>query len=951
MEATGQALYDSQSANALRRLRFTPPHLQILTNQLLTSKSSPWLNRVFTGEGYYASAHITVPFCERLLTSILHITNKINLLTNQHSIMNLKKLLLASVALTTLSPGAWAEDVTSTYLVNPSFEILKAADGTTDVTVKTTLSNGLYGWEVIATTNYQVESKASGSSTGFPASGSAAFDASNGTYYYFNRQGWGDMDGELKTKTSQAVPAGLYYFVFDYKAADYTNNKNSGRNGTTLGINVYGSDGATKIAALPALRHSYSTSNDSSNPGTDSYMVDAAWKQMGILFEVSEEQVLTFSIVQNLKSYGRSDVVYDNCHLIKVDSETSLTGMIANYDFEQRNEYGWTNGRINSGQQYTDAPNSYYQDAWNATYNMYQTITLPAGVYQVKAATRAIATIQNANIYSLVPDSYDNENYSTDITAVGNTDGELGNGWGWSTVNFIVPETKDVTIGFYSECGSSKWAGADDYSLTYVREVGADDLAALWSKKVEKANAAMTARELPESNIAKVNLTAEVAKTSINSYDEVATLKALVDAYNTAADDALYKDEKLKPAIAAAEALKGINVGTGAFQRPESAETALEAAIAAAQAVYDDANATTDNAKEEVEALATAQTAFTDAELNAPSESDAYNLVLNCNSDKDFDGNAVTFTSGNSTSGGYAIAYSNKAGTTNYGQAVYFKKVEDATNTYLVYIKDKDGDAHYIGVGANYGGDNYQLRATDDAAKALNILVSVSTTKDGEYQLKNTTANQYIGSNGNSGFYTASNYSTFNLLPAAEYPVRRSVAEGKFGTIILPYAAALPEGATAYSVKEISDEAVTLEEVTELSACVPYIIGEGTYNFSGLATAAKASYDGNNLTGVFAATAAPVGSYVLQTQDETQAFYVVEADNQPTLAANRAYLTVPSSSESAALRINIGGEATGVEAVKALTEGKAEIYDLSGRKLNTLQKGINIVNGVKVIVK
>jgi hypothetical protein len=51
------------------------------------------------------------------------------------------------------------------------------------------------------------------------------------------------------------------------------------------------------------------------------------------------------------------------------------------------------------------------------------------------------------------------------------------------------------------------------------------------------------------------------------------------------------------------------------------------------------------------------------------------------------------------------------------------------------------------------------------------------------------------------------------------------------------------------------------------------------------------------------------------------------------------------------LRISFENTTTGVEAVKALTDGEAQIYDLNGRKLSKLRKGINIVNGVKVIVK
>ena len=82
-------------------------------------------------------------------------------------------------------------DITKEFLTNPSFEDLRTTDGTADVTVKTSLDKGLYGWEVASMSNYQVESEESGSSTGFPADGSGKIKPTEGTYYYFNRQGWG----------------------------------------------------------------------------------------------------------------------------------------------------------------------------------------------------------------------------------------------------------------------------------------------------------------------------------------------------------------------------------------------------------------------------------------------------------------------------------------------------------------------------------------------------------------------------------------------------------------------------------------------------------------------------------------------------------------------------------------------------------------------------------------
>ncbi|MBQ0046091.1 MAG: T9SS type A sorting domain-containing protein [Prevotellaceae bacterium] len=75
------------------------------------------------------------------------------------------------------------------------------------------------------------------------------------------------------------------------------------------------------------------------------------------------------------------------------------------------------------------------------------------------------------------------------------------------------------------------------------------------------------------------------------------------------------------------------------------------------------------------------------------------------------------------------------------------------------------------------------------------------------------------------------------------------------------------------------------------------------------------------------------------------------------IPAYRAYFAGNVSPSGAPLRINIDDdEATAIAAISALTEGKAEIYDMSGRRIQSLQNGVNIVkygNGItkKVIIK
>ena len=88
----------------------------------------------------------------------------------------------------------------------------------------------------------------------------------------------------------------------------------------------------------------------------------------------------------------------------------------------------------------------------------------------------------------------------------------------------------------------------------------------------------------------------------------------------------------------------------------------------------------------------------------------------------------------------------------------------------------------------------------------------------------------------------------------------------------------------------------------------------------------------------------------MQKQGDVVGFYQVgteDGDAKPVVRANRAYLTVANAGVKA---FYLGG---GEDAIKSVFEGVAagEVYDLSGRKLSKLQRGVNIVNGKKVIVK
>ena len=126
---------------------------------------------------------------------------------------------------------------------------------------------------------------------------------------------------------------------------------------------------------------------------------------------------------------------------------------------------GWTNGRINSNQQYTGAPDNTYMDTWDATLDQKQTIKLPAGYYLLQAATRASGGISGGNIYAYV--SADDVTFRTDINKEGAEGNLLGGGWAWTRVPVVVTQNSDVVIGFWSNCSNYNWAGADNFTLTY----------------------------------------------------------------------------------------------------------------------------------------------------------------------------------------------------------------------------------------------------------------------------------------------------------------------------------------------------------------------------------------------------------------------------------------------------------------------------------------------------
>lgn len=181
-------------------------------------------------------------------------------------------------------------------------------------------------------------------------------------------------------------------------------------------------------------------------------------------------------------------------------------------------------------------------------------------------------------------------------------------------------------------------------------------------------------------------------------------------------------------------------------------------------------------------------------------------------------------------------------------------------------------------------------------------------------------------------------------------------ADAKYGTFMAPYDVTLPTGVKAYTVSGLADGSdcvLQLELVTDavLAANTPVIVNtesEIAVPVSGNDISIRNTYTNGLLTGVLSSTVAPQDCYVLQQHGDVTGFYPVES--AISVPAGRCYLSAPSSSSARTFFLS-ENDATAIEALQSLTSSDSAIYDINGRRLPSLQKGINIVGGHKVMVK
>jgi len=290
------------------------------------------------------------------------------------------------------------------------------------------------------------------------------------------------------------------------------------------------------------------------------------------------------------------------------------------------------------------------------------------------------------------------------------------------------------------------------------------------------------------------------------------------------------------------------------------------------------------------------------------------------------------------------------------GTTVHFGVVEDSYTVYEI------ADCAYF---QNYGfAMGNEITITPVVADTVAIAYSsptwgdykmdstVVSLTDGVLTFKGAGTTLMAGHNGLSEYYAEDSL----VIDGAKISGAFLVPGVMGGTTVrvanydIPYAYGV---AGTYTVNEIADcayfqdygwageQTVTVTAITTDSVQIDYVSPTwGTFSFPSVAvTADTASY---TLTGV--------GNVAMPGMDGSVKDYYAEVAAEIVNGAFTGTFSVPGVMGGTNVRLGDIAEPVGIQQIHGDAEGQM-IYDLQGRRMDDVQKGFNIINGKKVIIR
>jgi len=633
---------------------------------------------------------------------------------------------------------------------------------------------------------------------------------------------------------------------------------------------------------------------------------------------------------------------------------------------------------------------------WNAnswSINFNQDVTLPAGNYVFKVAGRqasddrvvtSLIVKQGETTLGSVND-FPRSNNSRGINkegatsfdendAAGFANNGNGFGWEWRYVKFTLEEEATINIAVSAVATALHcWVSFGDYTLQTDNEANISLIA--YNIALESAKTAI-------ANTDYANVVGEEKTTLQSKIDADETLdktsKEAIDAATKALDEA-------RTAFVDAKAAYDAYIAAKAIEYADDKEYAAEDKFAAVTAAQNAGDATSKaDAEAKTNAIVSAYRKYVESHAMAEGVEGAVDkteLIKDSNfANVTIDGTKAGAWTFDQT-GGSANINSNEPMTDGEGNSSYsyYDYYNGGNNNQNLHqeIENLEPGRYLLTVTArghaNFN-NNLQLYVVGKGKVMIPAIGSTGGTfgrgwNDASIEFyQNETANITIGvktDNSKNQWWGATR---FRLVKLPAEPVSMSVKAGKYGTFIAPFNVALPESVKAYTVTDMDGSTLVMSPVegSTLEANTAVVLENTTEEniakeFFGKSVATEDTYKTGLLTGYYkpvlvAASTDAVSNYILQTQDGKQAFRKVTAD-YTTQTPNRAYLTVEGSSNVKSVFFPSQGDATGINAVSTLLGGDVEgIYTVGGAKVNSLQKGVNIIRTAdgkaqKVLVK
>ncbi len=609
---------------------------------------------------------------------------------------------------------------------------------------------------------------------------------------------------------------------------------------------------------------------------------------------------------------------------------TDYTSSVAGNDASASTS-GWT-GSIgtNQGQSYTDGDGNtttkYFDGGWSASaganVSLTQEITLPEGDYLMQITARG-STALTAYTLSV-------GDVSVDLPKDGNTGGTFGNGWSDKYLTFSSDGTaKTITITATSEV-AYQWISFNRIRLTkYGTAATTDDYAAL-------------------------NTAIEAAEGMALGFD--------VDEY------APYNNVAVLEALATAKAFD---------QTASNWQTDVQAVTTALTGATWTANT------EEVNAI------YDGTLANATIQATSENVVLPGWVTKS--GNTRQTFSGTGEDGKACLADAEDGvglfvhpGTYNYGETTGYTMPLDAGVKYVAEAKycawaddsNKDFTLTILKGSETIATKSYGANATacttEGALKHVKLFFDVAEA--GDYVLSvvvngNTFMTDFIIKKAVAEDVTISEEDSYTPEETyANVTLTRTIKADTWNSFVVPFAISNDDLKAAFgndvAVAEYSDEGESADAVTvnfnkmetpAITANVPVLLKTSTagtsYTFNGVMTAEGTP----TKTGTYFDF---VGTYAASMTVEAGDYFIgsnklYKSTGATTLKGTRAYLQDKTEAGVKALTLVIDGLTTGIATIEngELNIEEGAIYNVAGQRLNKLQKGLNIVNGKKVLVK